>query len=202
MLSSEGSTGGGPGRRRIPAVIHDAAVEARRLAAEASASAEAILLRAQAEAEGVRVAARAEGRAQGLALTAELAARAARLRDGALETAEAELVDLAFEIARRVLGSLAERDRSVVVEVAARALERARSRAEVTLRAHPADAAALREAEPALLAALSRCRRIAVREDVSVERGGVVVETEIGAIDARLGEQVAALRRALDEGAP
>jgi flagellar biosynthesis/type III secretory pathway protein FliH len=123
--------------------------------------------------------------------------RAVAERDSLLASVEGDLVDLAFEIARRVLASAA--DRAAVTEVAARALEAARLREHVTIRAHPEDLLALRAAEEELSARLVRAHGVALRGDAAVDRGGIVVETEAGRIDARLGTQLAALRRALDE---
>jgi Flagellar assembly protein FliH len=113
--------------------------------------------------------------------------------------AEPQLVELAFAVARRVLERAVARDRDAVAELAALALESVRERRSVVLRVHPEDALALREAEPGLRDRLGRERCIGLVEDPSVGRGGVVVETEAGAIDARLSVQLEALRRALAE---
>lgn len=186
-----------PPGRRIPAQLWDASLEARRLREAAEAESKALLERARGEADRIREDAAAAGREDGLAQATEIVARAALVRDGLLASAEPQLVELAFEVARRVLGRVAERDRDAVVEVAARALEGVRHRRHVTLRAHPDDAGALREAEPGLRDQLRLERCIALVEDPSVGRGGVVVETEAGTVDARLAAQVGALRRAL-----
>jgi type III secretion protein L len=184
--------------RRVPAAVLDATAEARRRLASADEAARATLERARSEAEALCAEARARGHEEGLAEAAEVLLRAVAQRDRLLASAEGDLVDLAIEIARRVLASAAER--GAVADVAARALELARLREHVAIRAHPADLAALRDAEPALLALLARARGIALRPDATIERGGVVVETEAGRIDARLETQLAGLRRALLEG--
>ncbi len=156
---------------------------------------------AREEAVAIRETAAAQGREEGLASVTELAARAALLRDRVLAQAEPELVELAFEVARRVLDVVAERDREVVVEVAGRALEAVRQRRELTVRVHPDDASALREQEARLYGRLAGAPCVAIVEDASVGRGGAVVETEAGTVDARLATQVDALRRAMVEGA-
>ena len=186
-----------PGTRRIPAQLWDAAVEARRTLDSAAREARALVDSARAEALAIRESAAAQGREQGLASVTELAARAALLRDRVLAQAEPELVALAFEVARRVLDAVAQRDRAVVVEVAGRALEAVRQRRELTVRVHPDDASALREQEARLCGRLAGAPCIAVVEDASVGRGGALVETEVGTVDARLATQVDALRRAM-----
>jgi type III secretion protein L len=186
--------------RRVPKAWLDAEREARCLRTAAEEEARAVLDRARAEADALLAEARARGREEGLASAAAVVVRAAAERDRLLASAEDDLVDLAFEIARRVLASAAER--GAVAEVAARALEAARTREHVTILAHPADLDALRSAEPDLAALLVNARGLALRPDAGTERGGVVVETEVGRIDARLETQLAALRRTLVEVAP
>jgi flagellar biosynthesis/type III secretory pathway protein FliH len=88
-----------------------------------------------------------------------------------------------------------------VVYLAARALARARDRREVTLRVHPDDARAARGGEAKLAAILARAP-LAVREDAAVPRGGAIVETEAGVVDAGVEAQLAELRRALEEELP
>jgi flagellar biosynthesis/type III secretory pathway protein FliH len=188
--------------RRIPAVLFDAAEEAQRLREGAALEASAIVAAARDEADAIREAAAARGHDDGLARASELCARAATLRDEVFAAAEAELVELAFGIATRVLATVAERDPGAVLEVARRALEAARQRSEITLHAHPEDVAALRAAEPQLVEKMDRARRIVVREDPTVGRGGVIVETEAGTVDGRLDSQLAALRRGIEGDRP
>jgi flagellar biosynthesis/type III secretory pathway protein FliH len=187
-----------PGRRRIPAEVWNAAQQARRLNEEATAAADRILADATAQAAEIERRARAAGREEGLATATETIAAASHLRDRLLAAAEPELVELAMTIARSVVGSAAERERSVVVETAARALGAAGHRTHVRLRAHPADVEALRTAEPCFSASLAGGKGILLVADGAIARGGVVVETDAGTVDATLDAQLAAVRRVLD----
>jgi flagellar biosynthesis/type III secretory pathway protein FliH len=189
-----------PGSRRIPAVVRDAREVARETRAEGQRQAGELLVQARAEAEALRVAAVSAGREEGLARATEVVARAALLHDRLLARAEPDLVELALAVAGRVLSRIVERDGGAVVELAARALEAARQRSEVSIRAHPEDLAALRAAEPQLLGVLVRARRLDLVGDATVERGGAVVETEAGSYDARLAQQLEGLGRALRTG--
>jgi type III secretion protein L len=186
--------------RVIPAALFDAAEDARARVAAAHREAQEILSAARAEAAEVRAEARGEGREAGLAEATATIALGSAERDRLLAAAEGDVVELAFAVAARVVGAAAER--GVVVEVARRALESVRSRAHVTLRAHPDDLAALRAADAGLAAVLVCAPGIALRADSAVARGGVVVETEAGSVDATLSAQVEGLRRAVTGGAP
>jgi type III secretion protein L len=184
---------------RLPAELVDRVARMRQRVAAAEDEGRRVVEAALDEAKRVRAEAAARGREEGRAEVTGALADAARVRDGALAAAEAELVDLAFEVARRVVGGAVER--GAVVEVAARALEAARLRERVVLHASPEDVAALEAAEPALAAAL-RSGGFGLRADVSLARGGVVVETEIGRIEAGLEGQLASLRAALERASP
>lgn len=184
-----------PGGRRIPAEVWDAAVEARRWRDASLREGAEIVARAQAEADELRAASARDGREEGHASAAGAIVQAALERDRLLAGARAALVDLAFAVAGRVVAAVAEGDRSVVVEVAGRALDEARAPC-VTVRAHAADLEALREAAPQLAAPDRALRLVA---DPAVGRGGVIVESDSCRVDARLEVQIALLRRALDE---
>lgn len=186
--------------RRIPAAVHEADRSVREMVARAQA--EAGRLRAEVAAERARALAEAteEGRREGLARAAALLVDAAAERDRRLAALPREVAALALDVARAVLGrELAERSEAVA-ELAARAVAAARERRDVTLRVNPADAPAIRAAQAELGAILLRAP-LAVREDPGIARGGVVVETEAGRIDARVETQLAHLARALEEAA-
>jgi type III secretion protein L len=186
------------GTHRIEGAVFDAAQRAREIVAEAEAEARRILAdvepaRARAAAEAV-----AAGHAEGLAEAAATVVRAAAERDRRLAALEGEVVALALDVARKILGRELS-DPAAVVDLAARALAEARERREVTLRVSPADAPALRRAEGRLGALLARAPGLVMREDPALSPGHVVVETEAGRVDAGLDAQLAALERALRE---
>ena len=191
--------GGSAGTRRIEAAEFNAAERARAIVAEAEARARELLEAAQAERERIRADAAEQGRAEGLARAGATLVAAAAARDRRLAGAEREVVALALDVARKVLGRELAQDRSAVADLAAQALAVARDRREVTLRVNPEDADAIRAAAGRLGALLARAPGLDVREDPAVERGGAVVETEAGRVDARVEAQLAALARAIEE---
>ncbi len=120
-------------------------------------------------------------------------AEAARLADAS----EAELRRLAVRIAEKVLGRELALSADAVVDVVRTALHAARSRREITVRVSPEDLEAVRAGRPRLLEVLSRHPELVIRGDESVTRGGCLIDTEVGTIDARLEVQLAAIERAL-----
>jgi flagellar assembly protein FliH len=122
------------------------------------------------------------------AARAELAAahlEVERARQALLADAETTVATLALAIARRLVGedleAHPERVRALVLE----ALGRVRRATRARVRVHPSDAAQLVDLDVAIVA------------DAAIERGGCMVESEIGNVDARLEARLDALARAL-----
>jgi flagellar biosynthesis/type III secretory pathway protein FliH len=185
--------------RRIPADVFEATQRAMARLARAQEEASEIRARAEAEREAIRAQAEQVGRREALAWAAAALAGAALERDRILGAAQAEVVALAVDVARRVLARELSTGPGAVVDLAAAALEGARARRLVTLRVHPADAAAVRAGSARLASIVARAPGLSVEEDGSLAPGDVVVETEAGRIDARIETQLDALRAALEE---
>jgi len=128
-----------------------------------------------------------------------LLTRARQEVDRRVAGTEAEVKILAVRIAERILRRELELRPEVIADVAKAALADARGRHDFVLRVHPDDVAVLEADKPGLLARLSVSAHILIRADDSIDRGGCVVESEVGVVDARLTTQLAAIERALLE---
>jgi flagellar biosynthesis/type III secretory pathway protein FliH len=114
---------------------------------------------------------------------------------------ESEVVELAFQIAERILGSEITTRPEAIVDVAKQALKKIVNVDEVVLRVHPDDQKILEESCGELSREVSSGKPLEFRADTSIARGGCVVETESGMLDAQLGSQVDQLRALLKEPA-
>lgn len=162
----------------VPATVLGAHEEARRIIADAHE--EATRIRSELErrlAEEARVAARAELAAGYVALE--------RARRAALGEAEGSVAALALAVARRLVGEELDAHPERVRATVKDAIDRVRRAGRVRVRVSPADAA---DAEG--LGA-------EVVEDASIERGGCVVESDLGEVDARIEVRLEALALAL-----
>jgi flagellar assembly protein FliH len=117
-------------------------------------------------------------------------------RHKAIESAEPELVKLALGIAERVLHQQISLDRNVVVEMAKAAISRLIDRDSITVRVNPADLERMREHREDVLA-LGDVKNVRIVEDQRVDRGGVVIETDAGSVDARVATQLAEVKKVL-----
>jgi flagellar biosynthesis/type III secretory pathway protein FliH len=178
-----------PRARIIDGQVYDAGLEARRIIAEA-----------RAEAERIRQRARDEGLAQAQAEVAPLMLRARREAQRLLDRAHHDIVALAVRIAERLVRRSLALDPEIVADIAEAAIAAAGPREELVVRLHPDDLAAL-EARDCNGSALLRARcHLRVQPDAGVGRGGCIVDSPAGSVDARLATQLAAIERALLEG--
>ncbi len=157
-------------------------------------SAVGIVADATREAAAIRAIAEAEAKAEFAAWI--VAARAEYAKTLAAE--ESTVVALACEVARAVLGREAATGDEVLRDLTRRAAERVRRARLVALRVHPADVdRAERHGLTWLPEGMARVELQVVADD-GVERGGVIVESELGRIDARLDVMCAEVARILD----
>jgi len=184
-----------PGSRLLREVVE---ASGRAAAIRAEAEAEAGRIRAAAVADAAEVAARAAAAAR-TAAVAELAARqlALRVREERQDEAALErLVALARALAERLLGEALALDPGRVVALARQALREASGARQAVVVACPADAAilagAIAELDPS-------GRAVAVTGDPALTPGSLRIRTDLGEVDASLGEELGALTRHLRE---
>ena len=201
-------------RADAAALIDTAESDAEALLQHGAQRARELVERATARVAEIENEARARGVADGLAagrasIEAELAETVASMhelvesaraaRHEIIESAEPELVALAVAIAERVVHEQVTMSPSVVLENVRNALTRLIGREVVTLRVNPADLETIRQHRDAM-ASSSDVEHLRVVEDQRVDRGGVVIETDAGTIDAKISTQLREARRALTNG--
>jgi flagellar assembly protein FliH len=184
-------------------ILSDTVAQARKIMADAQASAGTVVAEARerGQQEGM-IAGRAAADAEGAKVIAELLGlvESARVeRRSILESAEPELVKLAMAIGERIVHEQIAVDPNVVLQNVRQALTRLIAREVVTLRLHPADIETIRRHRDAIVAS-NDVEQLRMVEDQRVDRGGVVIETEAGTIDAKIGTQLREARRVLETG--
>jgi flagellar assembly protein FliH len=171
-----------------------AAAAAARAAAEREATELRALAREQGYREGIE-AARAETEAALRALAAALeGVEAERARSaGAVER---EAVELALALADKVLASALEVRPELVVEVVEGTLRRLVERERIVVLVHPDDVELVRAAADSL-GTIGSVERLDVQAERRVPRGGAILRTPAGEIDARVGSQLERAREVL-----
>jgi flagellar biosynthesis/type III secretory pathway protein FliH len=110
---------------------------------------------------------------------------------------EGEVLELGFLIARKILGEELVMRPQAVVGVVRQALRKILNADSVTLRVHPDDLKLLEDARERLSAEASSGIPIEFKADSAITRGGCLIETESGLLDARLDSQLERLRTLL-----
>lgn len=173
-------------------IIEEAQGDAAHIRAEAGE----ILSSVQEELERARAKGYAEGKEEGMACLTEEILKAKKMRESFFETAEPEVIQLVMSIAEKVIAKLAEEHKEVVRAIVRQALERSLGD-RITVRIHPEDLKRLKDEDLQFKDMLDRTKQLHFKEDESIQKGGCVVETEIGTIDAQLETQLKAIRKAL-----
>jgi len=174
-------------------------------AAEAAAALEA----ARTEADTIRAMAHAEGLAAGReAAMAELVPAAAALEHAAeavradaaaaAERLEAQAVELGLALAGKIVGAAVEADPALVVEAVRGALRGIVERERVTVLVHPEDLELVRDAMDDIRASLGGIEHCEVQSERRVSRGGAVVRTPEGDVDARVETKLVRAREVIE----
>jgi flagellar assembly protein FliH len=182
------------------AILHRAAQHAREVVDRAVAQAAQIEAEAQerGHAEGIvsgRAAAEAQA-ADAIGAIQELVESVRAQRHLVIESAEPEIVRLAMAIAERIVHQQISIDPNVIVESVRHALTRLANREIITLRVNPADLETIRKHREEF-ANSNEIEHLRIIEDQRVDRGGVIIETEAGTIDAKVATQLREARRVL-----
>jgi type III secretion protein L len=184
-------------KRIIEREVVGATQEAAEIRRRAEQEAERLIAEAHEQAYETRQRGFEEGKQEGLAqYTREIAGALFRIRRIEQEL-EPLYVGLVRDCAEKIIGQELKQHPDAILGVVRSALIDARQQREVTVRVHPDDVQALQRSKNKLLEILARANAVELREDAGVTRGGCVVVTELGAIDASLERQLDALAQAL-----
>lgn len=196
------------GEQEAEALKRAAEAEAERIIAAAKQKAEETAASAQtafeedrkkAETEGWeagREAGFAEGRAEVQRLierTHTMMERVQNKRADILAEMEQQVIDLVLLIARKVIKTISESQRTVVVSNVIHSLRKIKARGNILIRVNLVDVKLTTEHIKEFIKLVEGANGIQVVEDSTVEPGGCVIETDFGEVNARISSQLAEL---------
>ena len=193
---TDGEPAGAGGHDSAP----DPEVVAREIVLRAEAQAREILDEARSHCAVIEEEARIKGLAKGRGEAAaqireeldqlrERAEAMEREREEFYRAAEPELAQLSVEIARKVLKQEINQNPEAVIEVVRDTLRRVKEK-DVRIRVNPEDAALVRSRRDSFTDFTGAAGDLEVLGDRRVGRGGCIVETPGGSLDARLDPQL------------
>jgi flagellar assembly protein FliH len=151
---------------------------------------------------------RDEGRQQALAESAEQIAQLTRRWEQALsewesqrtamiQQAREDVLVFAFELARKIVHRVLQSDSTIVKDQVSAALALLVRPQAVAIHVHPDDRDAVQEVLPAILKAAAGCEHARLQEDSTIERGGCIVTTQRGRLDATISTQLDRIAEAI-----
>lgn len=177
---------------RAQGMIDEAVKEAGRVRVEAKA----ILTQVESEKERAKLDGYEKGREEGLATITELAVKLNVIRDKFYMDAEPEIIKLVMMIAEKIIGKMVREQEGAIKSIVRQAVESALGE-RITVRLNPDDYKIIGTGDFEFRDVFDRAKRIAFKEDESIKKGGCIVETEVGTIDARLETQLKAIKKCL-----
>ena len=196
-VALSGTAAGSPYGRVVQQRAAEAAREGADRLARAEQAARALLDRAEQAARSLCAEARQEGQKEG---AAELTAAWIKLRTEENARDERDLdrtVELARALAERIVGETIALEPAKIAVMARQTLAAAKQARKIALLAHPDDAAALRAHIGSL--GLEQVA-LEIHADEARPRGSLLLETDLGIIDADLTIQLDRLARSLRDG--
>ena len=187
-------------------IIEKAKAEAAQIVAEAQAQHDKIV--SEARNEGFEQGSQ-EGFEKGSAEVERLIERMHKIleavmqrREEILQDTESQIVELVILMARKVIKILSENQKNVIMANTVAALRKVKTRGNVTLRVNIEDVKLTTAHADEFIQHVENVQGITVQEDSSVEKGGCIVETDFGAIDALISSQLTELENKILEVSP
>ena len=121
------------------------------------------------------------------------------LRQEILAHYEREIVELVFAIAQKVIHRNIRSDDAAIEGTVLSALELAAEKSKATLRVNPEDFDYVEELRPVFFAAVKELKALTVTSDPSITRGGCLLESPYGDVDARVETQLDKIHQCLEQ---
>jgi len=112
------------------------------------------------------------------------------------------MTEMILMIARKVIKDEIVERREVVINNIKEALQRVKDRDRIDIRVNFADLDMTTAHKDELIKMMESLKKVNIYEDSRVERGGCIIETDVGAIDARISTQLEAIEEAIRNARP
>lgn len=183
------------GRKVLKADEYRAFVDAKSIVSQAEAEAICIVNAAKQEYESQKQQGYQDGLAEGRIQTAEQMVSTVGKTVEYFSGIEEKVADIVENALKKILGEM--EDRSVVLKVVRNALAVVRNQSTVTLRVCPDEATHVEAHLSDLLGQYAGISFLEITPDPRLQKGGCILETEIGVVDASVDVQLEAICEAL-----
>ncbi len=123
-------------------------------------------------------------------------------REQILAETEKELIDLVILMTGKVVKTITESQKRVVYDNIMAALSKLKVRAEVTIKVNPTDIYTVTKYKKDFIENIEGVENIRILEDPNVDKGGCIVISEFGSIDARISTQLSEIEEQIRKLSP
>ncbi|MCL2791609.1 MAG: flagellar assembly protein FliH [Spirochaetaceae bacterium] len=123
-------------------------------------------------------------------------------RNAIIEESETQLINLVLLISQKVIKVISENQKNVVINNVIQALRKLKTRGEVVVRVNLDDVKLTTDHVKDFMKMVDNVRSITVLEDSTVDKGGAIIETDFGEIDARISSQLNEIKDKILDLAP
>lgn len=124
------------------------------------------------------------------------------VRENIIADSEKQMVDMILTISRKVIKDEVVERKEVVLNNIREALKRIKDRDRVDIRVNFADLELTTAHKDELIKMMESLRKVNIYEDSRIDRGGCIIETDVGSIDARISTQLKELEEAIRNAEP
>jgi len=124
------------------------------------------------------------------------------IRDDIMRSSEKLMTEMILTIARKVIKDEIVERREVVINSIREAIKRVKDRDRIDIRVNFADLDMTTAHKDELIKMMESLKKVNIYEDSRVDRGGCIIETDVGAIDARISTQLDAIEEAIRNANP
>lgn len=124
------------------------------------------------------------------------------VREQIVRESEKLMVEMILMIARKVIKDEIIERKEVVLNNIREALARIKERDRIDIRVNFADLELTTAHKDEIIKMMESLRKVNIYEDSRVDRGGVIIETDVGAIDARISTQLKEIEQAIRDARP
>lgn len=117
-------------------------------------------------------------------------AEVSSFKEKTIETSEKQILDLCFSIAEKIIHQEISTDKNVILSVLKAAFRNIADRENIKVRLNPRDFQYMVEIKNDFISSMDGLKNVFFEEDGSISRGGAIIETNSGEVDARISEQI------------
>lgn len=185
-------------KRIIPAEAVSQLMDAEEVLAKVKSDAERYKVEVAQECEKLKETAQAAGFAEGYQRWVEHVAKLEKEIIKVRQDLEKALIPVALKAARKIVGREIELSEGTIVDIVANSLKAVSEHKKITIYVNKKDLEALEQSRPRLKQIFESLEVLSLRERADIARGGCIIETEGGIINAQLENLWSSLERAFN----